>query len=319
MAHTLPLADVAAHLDDTAAHPRDPGLLAARSTASRSRTSDRARVRRRGRCSSRTIEGRSTAGANLLIVHHGLFWGGAQPHSRPRLRAPPSRCIAQRRRASTRRTCRSTCIRRSATTRCSLASSGSSPTGGFARFQTIDVGVTGECDVATATLAERAEQFARARGRRLVTWASTPGRRTRRWAICTGAGASSETLREARRAAWTRSSSARARITPAVEAPELGIAVLYAGHYATETFGVRALGAEIERTFGFLGRSSPRPRALTLDDDAAIARRAGRVGARVGIAKRYRRRSSRSTTPRSTSAPGPSTRCSARTARARRR
>ena len=36
----------------------------------------------------------------------------------------------------------------------------------------------------------------------------------------------------------------------AVEAPELGIAVLYGGHYATETFGVRALGAEVERVFG---------------------------------------------------------------------
>ena len=36
----------------------------------------------------------------------------------------------------------------------------------------------------------------------------------------------------------------------AVEAPELGIAVLYAGHYATETLGVRALGEELERAFG---------------------------------------------------------------------
>ena len=29
--------------------------------------------------SLRTIEGAIDAGANLLIVHHGLFWGGAQP------------------------------------------------------------------------------------------------------------------------------------------------------------------------------------------------------------------------------------------------
>ena len=36
----------------------------------------------------------------------------------------------------------------------------------------------------------------------------------------------------------------------AVDAPELGIAVLYVGHYATETFGVRALGEEVERAFG---------------------------------------------------------------------
>jgi putative NIF3 family GTP cyclohydrolase 1 type 2 len=31
---------------------------------------------------------------------------------------------------------------------------------------------------------------------------------------------------------------------------ERGIVVLYAGHYATETLGVRALGAELERAFG---------------------------------------------------------------------
>ncbi len=36
----------------------------------------------------------------------------------------------------------------------------------------------------------------------------------------------------------------------AIEAEELGSAVLYVGHYASETFGVRALGAEIERVFG---------------------------------------------------------------------
>jgi dinuclear metal center YbgI/SA1388 family protein len=34
------------------------------------------------------------------------------------------------------------------------------------------------------------------------------------------------------------------------EAMELGINVLYAGHYATETFGVRALGASTARRFG---------------------------------------------------------------------
>ena len=29
--------------------------------------------------SLRTIEAAIAAGANLLVVHHGLFWGGAQP------------------------------------------------------------------------------------------------------------------------------------------------------------------------------------------------------------------------------------------------
>ena len=36
----------------------------------------------------------------------------------------------------------------------------------------------------------------------------------------------------------------------AIEAAELGIVVLYAGHYATETLGVRALGDEAAAHFG---------------------------------------------------------------------
>ena len=68
--------------------------------------------------------------------------------------------------------------------------------------------------------------------------------------MCTGAGASSETLREASAAGVDTLIVGEGPHHTAVEAPELGIAVLYVGHYATETFGVRALGEEIERTFG---------------------------------------------------------------------
>ena len=36
----------------------------------------------------------------------------------------------------------------------------------------------------------------------------------------------------------------------AVAAPELGLVIIYAGHYATETLGVRALGEHVSQTFG---------------------------------------------------------------------
>ena len=36
----------------------------------------------------------------------------------------------------------------------------------------------------------------------------------------------------------------------AIEARELGIVVLYAGHYATETLGVRAVGDALVKKFG---------------------------------------------------------------------
>jgi len=45
-------------------------------------------------------------------------------------------------------------------------------------------------------------------------------------------------------------------------AEELGINVLYAGHYATETFGVRALAAELEGRFGLEWSFIDRPTGL---------------------------------------------------------
>ena len=84
----------------------------------------------------------------------------------------------------------------------------------------------------------------------LITAGVTPARRTTRWAICTGAGASTDTLREAAARGIDTLIVGEGPQHTAVDAPELGIAVLYGGHYATETFGVRALGAEIERAFG---------------------------------------------------------------------
>jgi dinuclear metal center YbgI/SA1388 family protein len=127
---------------------------------------------------------------------------------------------------------------------------GLEPTAGFARYQTITVGVMGDADVETTTLADRARAVAEREGGTLVTVGVSSGRRTRRWALCTGAGASSDTLREAAAAGVDTLIVGEGPHHTAVEAQELGIAVLYAGHYATETFGVRAIGEELQRTFG---------------------------------------------------------------------
>jgi putative NIF3 family GTP cyclohydrolase 1 type 2 len=127
---------------------------------------------------------------------------------------------------------------------------GLEPTGGFARFQSIQVGVMGEADMETAILAVHAKELAEREGGSLVAIGVEAGRRTRRWAICTGAGASSETLHEAAVAGVDTLIVGEGPHHTGVEAQELGIAVLYMGHYATETFGVRALGAELEHAFG---------------------------------------------------------------------
>lgn len=198
--------------------------------------------------SLRTIQGAIDAGANLLIVHHGLFWSGVQPlrgryfERIRRLLAGDVAVYSSHLPLDLHPTLGNNTL---------LAEALSlEPSEGFARYQTVDVGVAGRSDIETSTLADRLRAIAEREGGSLVTVGATPGRLTKQWAICTGAGASSDTLREAARRGIDTLIAGEGPQHTAVDAAELGIAVLYGGHYATETFGVRALGAELERMFG---------------------------------------------------------------------
>jgi dinuclear metal center YbgI/SA1388 family protein len=198
--------------------------------------------------SLQTIDAAIAGGANLLVVHHGLFWGGPQP-LRGRVFQRARRLIAHDVAvyASHLPLDLHPTIGNNALMTREL---GLTPSAGFAHFQSIAIGLMGDTDVESATLAERCDAMARREGGQLVAIGMAAGRRTRRWALCTGAGASSDTLREAAVAGVDTLIVGEGPHHTAVEAMELGIAVLYVGHYATETFGVRALGAEIERAFG---------------------------------------------------------------------
>jgi putative NIF3 family GTP cyclohydrolase 1 type 2 len=127
---------------------------------------------------------------------------------------------------------------------------GLDPSAEFARFKTISIGVAGKSDIATIDLASRASSFAQRHDGSVRTTPIAPDRRTRSWAICTGAGASAETLSEARERGIDTLIVGEGPHHSAVDADESGIAVIYAGHYATETLGVRALAAHISDRFG---------------------------------------------------------------------
>lgn len=198
--------------------------------------------------SLQTIQGAIDGGANLLVVHHGLFWSGAQP-----LRGGTYRRFQQliARDVAVYSSHLPLDLHPSLGNNTLLARAlGLVPTAGFGKFQSIMVGVRGETDMLTSSLVERAAELARVEGGSLVSTAISPAQRTRRWAICTGAGATSDSLREAAAAQIDTLIVGEGAHHTGVEAPELGITILYAGHYATETFGVRALGAELERYFG---------------------------------------------------------------------
>jgi dinuclear metal center YbgI/SA1388 family protein len=195
----------------------------------------------------RTIRNAAEQGANLLLVHHGLFWGGLQPLRGPHFRR----------------------IHTLLTSGIALYSShlpldahpevgnnvllarelGLTPLAGFARYGTIDIGVRGESDIATAGLIAAADVIARRWGGAVRTSPSQPNRITKRWAVCTGAGASADTLREAVGKGIDTLIVGEGPHWTAVDADELGIVIIYAGHYATETFGVRALADHVARAF----------------------------------------------------------------------
>jgi dinuclear metal center YbgI/SA1388 family protein len=197
--------------------------------------------------SRRTIEAAIAAGANLLLVHHGAFWGGVQPIRGAwydRLRLLMSNDIAVY--ASHLPLDMHPEIGNNVLLARAL---GLDPDGGFGRFQTVMIGVRGETDISTSELAARASAHARAHGGHVVATPFDGSRRTHRWAICTGAGASSDTIREAALSGIDTLIVGEGPHHTAVEAPEAGLVIIYAGHYATETLGVRALAERVAGEF----------------------------------------------------------------------
>jgi len=196
---------------------------------------------------ARTIDAARKHGANLLLVHHGLFWGGLRPlrgaHFR-RIHALLASGIAVY--SSHLPLDAHPEIGNNALLAREL---GLTPSASFARFETIHIGVRGESSVATAELIARADAVARRWGGGARNSPADPDRRTNRWAICTGAGASAETLQEAAENDVDTLIVGEGPHWTAIEADERGIVIIYAGHYATETFGVRALADHVGRTF----------------------------------------------------------------------
>ncbi len=193
--------------------------------------------------SQRVIQGAAAGGANFLIVHHGLFWSGARPVTGSqyhRFRELFEHDIA---------------VYSAHLPLDSHPELGNNvllarefelePSRPFANYQGVPVGVAGDADTPTEAIVARADAFARRHGGRARSSEMPAGHRTRRWAICTGAGASSDTLREAEAAGVDTLITGEGPHHTAVEAPERGLVVIYAGHYATETLGVAAVAERI--------------------------------------------------------------------------
>ena len=194
-----------------------------------------------------TVTGAIRERANLLIVHHGMFWRGAHRLLGPayeRLRAAISGDLA---------------IYSSHIPLDLHPKWGNNvllarelrlePDGAFGRFRGVEIGVTGQTDMDTRTLVERLRTYSARYHTTAVNTRFSAERRTKRWAIITGAGANPETLAEARERGVDTLIVGEGTHHTAVEAMENDLVVIYGGHYATETLGVRAVAEHVAERF----------------------------------------------------------------------
>ncbi len=193
------------------------------------------------------IEATVAARANLLLVHHGMFWGGLQPlrgvqYERVKLLLDHDVAVYSAHLPLD--------AHPDVGNNALLARElGLTPSAGFAEHHGTAIGVRGTSIVETASLIARADAFARQHGGEVRSTHSEHGRMTRHWAICTGAGASAATLAEAAAAGVDTLIVGEGPHWTAVDAPESGLVIIYAGHYATETLGVRALASRLGEVF----------------------------------------------------------------------
>lgn len=243
----IDLATIATYLDTvlgTGGFPDYPGALNGLQLANRAPIH---RIAASVDVSRRVIEQTIRENANLLVVHHGMFWGGVQRLTGvayERLRLLIERDIAVY--ASHLPLDAHPTLGNNVLLAHELRLE---PDAGFARYKTVDVGVRGPADVDTMDLLRRTDAFARLHGGAARSTPIPQGHRTRRWGICSGAGASLETLQEAEALSLDTVIVGEGPHHTAVAADDAGIVVIYAGHYATETLGVQAVVRHLAATF----------------------------------------------------------------------
>jgi dinuclear metal center YbgI/SA1388 family protein len=197
--------------------------------------------------SSRVIDATIEEHADLLLVHHGMFWTAVGPIvgiARDRLRRLIEHDIAVY--SSHLPLDRHPDIGNNALLAREL---GLQPMHPFASYKGVAIGFRGVCDLKSSDLVQRLREFSRAHGGEVV--AAIPQSKTHiaSWAICTGSGASAETINEAIENRVDALIVGEGPHWTAIEAEERQLAILYAGHYATETLGVAALAETLGQRF----------------------------------------------------------------------
>ncbi len=182
--------------------------------------------------------------ADLLIVHHGLFWQGLQPLTGPHLR----RVKALIEHEVALYSCHLPLDSHAEIGNAALLGRalGLELDGRFGRYQDAEIGWHGRLPK-PLDLAELVSRAGEVLGGSIHAIAGGP-QRIERVGVVTGGGSSF--IQEATELGLDAFVTGEGSHHAHFDAIELGIHVLFGGHYATETFGVRALGEHLAERFG---------------------------------------------------------------------
>jgi dinuclear metal center YbgI/SA1388 family protein len=224
---------------DIAAVPDDPNALNGLQVQNGGRVR---RVAVAVDASARTIAETVRRGCDLLIVHHGLFWDGNQPvvgrrygRLKPLLEAGVAVYAAHLPLDVHPEVGNNALLAREL---------GLEIEGTFGGYQGIPIGVHGVLEVKREVLAARLDDVLGCRVHMMPFGPEV----IRRVGVVTGGGGSM--IRQAIAAGLDAYVTGEGAHHTYFDAEEGGINVFYGGHYATETWGVRAVGAWLERQFG---------------------------------------------------------------------
>jgi dinuclear metal center YbgI/SA1388 family protein len=201
-----------------------------------------------------TIDGAIEQGADLLLVHHGMFWDGNQPvvgRRYSRLRSAISSGLAVYAAHVPLD------VHPEVGNNAVLATAaGIEIDGMFGEYRGHPLGAMGALEIGREALCARLDELLGGRVRMLAFGPE----RVRRVGVITGGAA--DLMHAAREAGLDAFITGEASHHHFLDAEEAGINVFLGGHYATEVWGVRALGDHLAGRFGVDVRFIDHPSGL---------------------------------------------------------
>jgi len=188
------------------------------------------------------IDAAAHRGTDFLVVHHGLFWGGQAPVT-GRL-GRKVRALVQHDIALYSAHIPLDCHPEVGNNAILAEELGLESPQPFGHYEGTRIGLEGTLALPLDTLAARLAERLGARPHVIPKGPAT----TRRVAVVTGGG--SAAIKEAYEGGIDTLITGEGPHHSYFDAEEWGINVIYAGHYATETLGVQAVGKHLRERFG---------------------------------------------------------------------